>query len=49
MDSDYLFVYGTLLKDFDGYMSKFLEKKSDFIGTGYFNGKLFEVSCCNFK
>jgi gamma-glutamylcyclotransferase (GGCT)/AIG2-like uncharacterized protein YtfP len=44
MNSDYLFVYGTLLKDFDSYMSKFLERNSDFIGTGYFNGKLFEVS-----
>jgi len=44
MESDYLFVYGTLLKDFDSYMSKFLERNSDFIGEGYFNGKLFEVS-----
>ncbi|MCF8273235.1 MAG: gamma-glutamylcyclotransferase [Flavobacteriaceae bacterium] len=44
MNSDYLFVYGTLLKDFDSYMSKFLERNSDFIGDGYFNGKLFEVS-----
>jgi gamma-glutamylcyclotransferase (GGCT)/AIG2-like uncharacterized protein YtfP len=44
MQSDYLFVYGTLLKDFESYMSKFLEKNSEFIGTGYFNGKLFEIS-----
>jgi gamma-glutamylcyclotransferase (GGCT)/AIG2-like uncharacterized protein YtfP len=44
MNSDYLFVYGTLLKDFDSHMSKFLERNSDFIGAGYFYGKLFEVS-----
>jgi gamma-glutamylcyclotransferase (GGCT)/AIG2-like uncharacterized protein YtfP len=44
MQSDYLFVYGTLLKDFESYMSKFLEKNSIFIGTGYFNGKLYEIS-----
>lgn len=44
MKSDYLFVYGTLLKGFDSYMSKFLDKNADFIGEGYINGKLFEVS-----
>ncbi len=44
MKSDYLFVYGTLLKDFDSYMSKFLDKNSDFIEAGYFNGKLYEVA-----
>lgn len=44
MQSEYLFVYGTLLKDFESYMSKFLEKHSEFIGTGYFDGKLYEIS-----
>ncbi len=44
MQSEYLFVYGTLLKDFDSYMSKFLDRNSEFIGRGYFNGKLFEIS-----
>ena len=44
MQSEYLFVYGTLLKDFESYMSKFLDKNSEFIGTGYFNGKLYEIS-----
>ncbi len=44
MHSEYLFVYGTLLKDFDSYMSKFLDRNSEFIGPGYFNGKLFEIS-----
>ena len=44
MQSEYLFVYGTLLKDFDSYMSKFLNKNSEFIGTGYFNGRLYQIS-----
>lgn len=44
MESEYLFVYGTLLKDFDSYMSKFLNNNSEFIGSGYFHGKLFEIS-----
>ena len=44
MKSDYLFVYGTLLKGFNSYMSKFLDKNSEFVGEGYFNGKLFKVS-----
>ncbi|WP_445736754.1 gamma-glutamylcyclotransferase family protein [Mariniflexile sp.] len=43
VNHNYLFVYGTLLKDFDSYMAKFLETKSEFIGTGYFNGKLYEI------
>lgn len=44
MASNYLFVYGTLLKNFDSYMSKFLEKNAEFFGESYFNGKLFEIS-----
>lgn len=44
MKSDYLFVYGTLLKDFDSYMSKFLERNSEFVGLGYFQGNLYEIS-----
>lgn len=44
MQSEYLFVYGTLLKDFDSYMSKFLDRNSEFIGPGFFNGKLYEIS-----
>jgi len=42
--SEYLFVYGTLLKDFDGYMSKFLKRNSEFVRTGYFNGRLYQIS-----
>ena len=44
MQAEYLFVYGTLLKDFDSYMSKFLNRNSEFIGTGYFNGRLYQIS-----
>lgn len=44
MHSEYLFVYGTLLKDFESYMSKFLERNSEFLGKGFFNGKLYEIS-----
>ena len=43
MKSDYLFVYGTLLKGFNSYMSKFLDKNAAFVGEGYFNGKLFII------
>ncbi|MBP0904203.1 gamma-glutamylcyclotransferase [Mariniflexile gromovii] len=42
--SEYLFVYGTLLKDFESYMSKFLERNSEFVGSGYFQGNLYEIS-----
>ncbi|MDO7173323.1 gamma-glutamylcyclotransferase [Mariniflexile sp. AS56] len=44
MTSDFLFVYGTLLKDFESYMSKFLERNSEFVGVGSFQGNLFEIS-----
>ena len=44
MKSEYLFVYGTLLKDFNSYMSKFLERNSEFVGSGYFQGNLYEIS-----
>ncbi|MFI0429514.1 gamma-glutamylcyclotransferase [Mariniflexile sp. HMF6888] len=43
MESEYLFVYGTLLKDFESDMSKFLEQHSEFVGSGYFNGNLYEI------
>ncbi|CAH8283269.1 gamma-glutamylcyclotransferase (GGCT)/AIG2-like uncharacterized protein YtfP [Mariniflexile fucanivorans] len=44
MESEYLFVYGTLLKDFESYMSKFLERNSNFIGSGTFQGNLYQIS-----
>jgi len=43
MNSTYLFVYGTLLKDSNHEMSKFLASHSVFVSKGYFNGKLFLV------
>ena len=43
MDSNYLFVYGTLLQDFNNAMSRFLTEQASFVAKGYFNGKLFEI------
>lgn len=39
----HLFVYGTLLKDIDNAMSRFLASHSVFVSKGYFNGKLFLI------
>ncbi|WNH10752.1 gamma-glutamylcyclotransferase family protein [Thalassobellus suaedae] len=44
MNSDYLFVYGTLQKDMDNDMSKFLSKHAVLVAKGYFHGKLYKVS-----
>ncbi|MBU2952029.1 gamma-glutamylcyclotransferase [Tamlana agarivorans] len=44
MKSDYIFVYGTLLKDAEHSMSKFLEKHSAHEADGCFYGKLYLVS-----
>ena len=44
MNSEYLFVYGTLLKDFESYMSKFLQRNSEFISEGHFKGTLYKIS-----
>ncbi|SFZ94388.1 Uncharacterized conserved protein YtfP, gamma-glutamylcyclotransferase (GGCT)/AIG2-like family [Flaviramulus basaltis] len=41
---EYLFVYGTLLKDLENEMSKFLASHSKFISKGYFYGKLYKVT-----
>ncbi|WP_053990812.1 gamma-glutamylcyclotransferase [Mangrovimonas sp. TPBH4] len=43
METTYLFVYGTLLKDTGHEMSCFLLEYSQWIGDGYFYGKLFKV------
>lgn len=43
MNSTYLFVYGTLLKDSNHVMSKFLVSHSVFVSKGYFNGKLYLI------
>lgn len=44
MNSDYLFVYGTLLKNTQHEMSKFLASHAVFIGKGFIHGKLYEIS-----
>lgn len=44
MKSEYLFVYGTLLKDSSHEMAKFLEVHSECVGSGYFYGKLYRIS-----
>ncbi|WP_242157592.1 gamma-glutamylcyclotransferase family protein [Aestuariivivens sediminis] len=41
--TNYLFVYGTLLSDVNNAMSKFLETHSEYVGKGYFPGKLYMV------
>lgn len=40
----FLFVYGTLLKDFGSDMAIFLEQNAQFVAKGFFYGKLFHVS-----
>lgn len=44
MKYDYLFVYGTLLKENDNAMSKFLQRHSQCVGKGFFQGKLYKIS-----
>lgn len=43
MPVNYLFVYGTLLQDFNNTMSRFLAEHAAFVSKGYFIGKLYEV------
>ncbi|KAB1070191.1 gamma-glutamylcyclotransferase [Tamlana haliotis] len=43
-ESHYIFVYGTLLKDVDNNMSKFLAMYSEIVAIGYLQGKLYRVS-----
>ncbi|MBJ6368760.1 gamma-glutamylcyclotransferase family protein [Snuella sedimenti] len=42
--TNYLFVYGTLLKGFNNEMSHFLAEHSQFVEKGFFNGELYEVA-----
>lgn len=41
--SNYLFVYGTLLKDAENPMSLYLNDHSDYLGEGYMSGELYKV------
>ena len=40
---DYLFVYGTLMKDLNNGMSRFLQSNSEFLGNAHILGKLFDL------
>ena len=44
MTPEYLFVYGTLLKDTNNEMSEFLASHSECLVKGFFNGKLYQIS-----
>ena len=41
--TDFLFVYGTLMKSVKSRMSVYLDQNSEFIGEGYFTGRLFDL------
>ena len=41
--NEYLFVYGTLRKDYKNGMYHILEKYADFVGEGIFNGILYDI------
>ena len=43
MSSDHLFVYGTLMRDFDHPMARLLSRSADFIGTARCRGRLYLV------
>lgn len=43
MESKKLFVYGTLMKVFKNEMSFFLQQNASYIGTGEFQGKLYNI------
>ena len=42
-DENYLFVYGTLLKSIDHPMHQLLVRYADFVGSGSFQGKLYDL------
>lgn len=41
--TDYLFAYGTLRKNHEHPMSRWLNERADWVGSGYFQGKLFNL------
>ena len=43
MNSDRLFVYGTLMRDFDHPMAQLLSRSADFIGEARCQGRLYLV------
>lgn len=40
---EYLFVYGTLLNHFNNEWSNYLNRNADFVGEGFFRGKLYDA------
>jgi len=44
MKKEYLFVYGSLKKEYNNYYAKFLRKNSLFLKEGYITGKIFQIS-----
>ena len=43
MTSPNLFVYGTLMRDFDHPMAKLLSRNADFVGAAHCRGRLYMV------
>jgi gamma-glutamylcyclotransferase (GGCT)/AIG2-like uncharacterized protein YtfP len=43
MNSDHLFVYGTLMRRFDHPMARLLSRSADFIGEARCQGRLYRV------
>ena len=43
MTSDHLFVYGTLMRDFDHPMARMLSRNADFVGAARCRGRLYLV------
>jgi gamma-glutamylcyclotransferase (GGCT)/AIG2-like uncharacterized protein YtfP len=43
MTSDLLFVYGTLMRDFDHPMAQLLSRSADFLGEAHCRGRLYRV------
>jgi gamma-glutamylcyclotransferase (GGCT)/AIG2-like uncharacterized protein YtfP len=43
MTSDRLFVYGTLMRDFDHPMARMLSRNADFLGPAHCRGRLYLV------
>ena len=43
MTSDLLFVYGTLMRDFDHPMARMLSRNADFLGRAHCRGRLYMV------
>lgn len=40
---EYLFVYGTLLRNINNEMSHYLNANAEFVGKGYFNGEMYDI------